>query len=211
MPWPAAGPASWLPARPSPRRRFGTTAPPGASCGGVSSVFALPSWQAGLRATQASGAAALTHRGVPDVSGDADPETGYAVRIDGTDTTIGGTSAVAPLWAGLLARINAINGAPVGFVNAQLYARSAALNDVTAGSNGDFIAAVGWDACTGLGSPDGRRLLRLYRRQRAADAGRLAPNRDNVVARQAWMPARPDRLSPARRLNWPLDQQSGAP
>ena len=127
----------------------------GASGGGVSTVFALPSWQVGLDVIEASGSAALKNRGVPDVSGDADPETGYAVRIDGTDTTIGGTSAVAPLWAGLLARINAIKGAPVGFVNAELYAQGAALNDITVGDNGDFLAAVGWDACTGLGSPNG--------------------------------------------------------
>jgi kumamolisin len=131
----------------------------GASGGGVSTVFALPSWQAGLDVKRASGAtAALTNRGVPDVCGDADPETGYAVRIDGTDTTIGGTSAVAPLWAGLLARINALKGAPVGFVNAELYANRTALNDITAGDNGDFFAAAGWDACTGLGSPEGAKV-----------------------------------------------------
>ena len=51
----------------------------------------------------------LTMRGVPDVAGDADPETGYDVRVDGTDTVIGGTSAVAPLWAALIARINALD------------------------------------------------------------------------------------------------------
>ena len=71
----------------------------GATGGGVSSVFALPSWQDGLQATMTSGLIApLTMRGVPDVCGDADPETGYDVRIDGTNTVIGGTSAVAPLW-----------------------------------------------------------------------------------------------------------------
>jgi kumamolisin len=92
---------------------------------------------------------------VPDVSGDADPETGYDVRIDGTDTVIGGTSAVAPLWAGLIARINAKNGTPVGFVNPRLYASPKAFRDITTGNNGDFKATVGWDACTGLGSPIG--------------------------------------------------------
>ena len=67
----------------------------------------LPAWQDGLQVTLTSGGnQALTMRGVPDASGDADPETGYDVRIDGTDTVIGGTSAVAPLWAGLIARIN---------------------------------------------------------------------------------------------------------
>jgi kumamolisin len=94
-------------------------------------------------------------RGVPDVSGDADPDTGYNVRVDGTDSVIGGTSAVAPLWAALIARINAINGKPAGFVNPVLYANVKALRDITQGNNGDFSATVGWDACTGLGSPNG--------------------------------------------------------
>jgi kumamolisin len=128
----------------------------GAGGGGVSSVFAVPAWQNGLKATRTSGGStALTNRGVPDVSGDADPETGYDVRIDGTDTVIGGTSAVAPLWAGLIARINAKNGTPVGFVNPRLYASPKAFRDITTGNNGDFKATVGWDACTGLGSPIG--------------------------------------------------------
>jgi kumamolisin len=131
----------------------------GASGGGVSSVFPLPSWQDGLNVTLASGGSqTLTMRGVPDVSGDADPETGYDVRIDGTDTVIGGTSAVAPLWAGLVARINAAKGSPVGFINPQLYAAPSALNDITSGNNGSFDASPGWDACTGLGSPDGTKV-----------------------------------------------------
>ena len=92
-------------------------------------------------------------RGVPDVCGDADPETGYDVRIDGTDTVIGGTSAVAPLWAGLIARINAAKGSPVGFINPTLYATPAALHDITQGNNGDFAAGPGWDACTGPRQP----------------------------------------------------------
>ena len=94
-------------------------------------------------------------RGVPDVAGDADPETGYQVRVDGTDTVIGGTSAVAPLWAALIARINAIVGKPAGFLNPRLYADPGALRDIIQGNNGDFEAASGWDACTGLGTPNG--------------------------------------------------------
>ena len=82
-------------------------------------------------------------RGVPDVSGDADPDTGYNVRIDGTNTVIGGTSAVAPLWAGLIARINAAKGSPAGLVNPLLYAAPTALRDITQGNNGDFDAAPG--------------------------------------------------------------------
>jgi kumamolisin len=134
----------------------------GATGGGISTFFPLPAWQANLRATKTGGEAIpLTMRGVPDVSGDADPETGYTVRVDGTDTVIGGTSAVAPLWAALIARINAAGGKPAGFVNPLLYAHQGDLRDVTSGNNGDFDAAAGWDACTGLGSPNGKSLAAL--------------------------------------------------
>jgi kumamolisin len=132
----------------------------GASGGGVSTFFPAPSWQEGDKATKTAGGtpAALSMRGVPDVSGNADPDTGYSVRIDGTDTVIGGTSAVAPLWAGLVARINQNRATPVGFLNPTLYASPTALRDITQGNNGDFEASSGWDACTGLGSPDGSAL-----------------------------------------------------
>jgi kumamolisin len=62
------------------------------------------------------------------------------------------------LWAGLIARINALKGAAVGFVNPVLYSNGAAFNDITQGNNGNFAAAPGWDACTGLGSPKGAAL-----------------------------------------------------
>ncbi len=131
----------------------------GASGGGISSFFPRPSWQAGRRITQSDGSStALTKRGVPDVAGDADPYTGYTVRIDGTDTVIGGTSAVAPLWAGLIARINQATGRPLGYLNPQLYHKPQMLRDITRGSNGRFEASAGWDACTGLGSPNGAAL-----------------------------------------------------
>ena len=133
----------------------------GATGGGVSGFFQLPAWQQGLSATKTGQAVALTMRGVPDVAGDADPETGYAVRVDGAATVIGGTSAVAPLWAALIARINAASGKPAGFINPVLYANQKALRDVTSGNNGAFQAAGGWDACTGLGSPDGKSLAAL--------------------------------------------------
>jgi kumamolisin len=129
----------------------------GASGGGVSTTFQRPQWQAGLQTTNSQGAASpLAMRGVPDVAGDADPESGYDVRVDGANMVIGGTSAVAPLWAGLIARINSANGQPVGYLNPLLYkgaSTSGALRDVTEGNNGDFAAAAGWDACTGLGTP----------------------------------------------------------
>jgi kumamolisin len=134
----------------------------GATGGGVSGFFAVPTWQSGLRAAKTDGeSAALGMRGVPDVAGDADPETGYEVRVDGSDAVFGGTSAVAPLWAALLALINASGGKAAGFVNPKLYANPQACRDVTQGNNGDFAAAKGWDACTGLGSPDGAALAKL--------------------------------------------------
>ena len=131
----------------------------GASGGGVSAAFAVPTWQKGLSSTSTEGVhTALTGRGVPDVAGDASPETGYNVLIDGSQTVVGGTSAVAPLWAALIARINAAKGAPVGFVNPKLYQTPSALRDITQGNNGAFAASSGWDACTGLGSPNGQKV-----------------------------------------------------
>ncbi|KXU83514.1 peptidase S53 [Paraburkholderia monticola] len=128
----------------------------GASGGGVSTAFPVPAWQQGLSATSTGGASKpLSGRGVPDVAGDASPMTGYSVLIDGTETVVGGTSAVAPLWAALITRINAAKGQPAGFVNAKLYKASGVCRDITQGNNGSFAAAKGWDACTGLGSPNG--------------------------------------------------------
>ncbi len=79
----------------------------GATGGGISDVFALPTWQSAANVPPSVNAGARVGRGVPDVSGNADPETGYEVIVDGSSAVIGGTSAVAPLWAGLVARINA--------------------------------------------------------------------------------------------------------
>jgi kumamolisin len=95
----------------------------------------------------------LARRGVPDVAADADPRTGYQVIVDGTAAVFGGTSAVAPLWAGLIARLNARRGVTAGLLNPLLYANPAALRDITRGNNGAYRASSGWDACTGLGSP----------------------------------------------------------
>jgi len=128
----------------------------GATGGGISSFFPLPPYQEGLNvALTAGGTKPLKNRGVPDVAGDADENTGYDVRVDGSNTVIGGTSAVAPLWAALIARINASYGQAAGYVNPILYKNPAAFNDITKGNNGDFAAATAWDACTGMGSPNG--------------------------------------------------------
>ncbi|TMC50946.1 MAG: peptidase S53 [Chloroflexi bacterium] len=136
----------------------------GATGGGISAVFAPPGWQAGAGLPPSANPGGGPGRGVPDVCGDADPATGYQVLVDGVATVIGGTSAVAPLWAALVARLNQRRGAPLGFVNPELYRRAAsagAVRDIVAGSNGAYSARPGWDACTGLGSPIGSRLLDL--------------------------------------------------
>jgi kumamolisin len=130
----------------------------GATGGGVSTDYALPSWQQGSNVPKASNG--FVGRGVPDVAGDADPLTGYQVRVDGQDQVIGGTSAVAPLWAALLARCNQSLGRAVGDVHAAIYQiGETAFHDITQGNNGAYAAGKGWDACTGLGSPDGQKLL----------------------------------------------------
>jgi kumamolisin len=133
----------------------------GATGGGVSNQFPLPSWQA--NANVPGSAASTGGRGVPDVSGDADPNTGYTIRVDGQTTVIGGTSAVAPLWAGLVAVANQQLGTKVGFIQPAIYAAkaAAAFNDITEGNNGAFSAGPGWDACTGLGSPKAGALIPL--------------------------------------------------
>ncbi|MDE2277890.1 MAG: S8/S53 family peptidase [Burkholderiales bacterium] len=132
-----------------------------ATGGGISAFFALPGYQA--QALVPAGPGNKPGRGVPDVAGDADPASGYQVRVDGQNLVIGGTSAVAPLWAGLVALMNQKLTQPVGFLNPLLYGSLAGkglLNDITSGSNGAFAARPGWDACTGWGTPRGSALLR---------------------------------------------------
>jgi kumamolisin len=131
----------------------------GATGGGVSQVFPLPTWQQNAKVPNAPNG--KPGRGVPDVAGDADPTTGYNVVVDGSPTVIGGTSAVAPLWAGLTALFNELLGKPVGFLNPLLYSQgvAATFNDISVGGNGGYSATVGWDPCTGLGSPNGAKLL----------------------------------------------------
>jgi kumamolisin len=131
----------------------------GATGGGVSDVFPLPTWQANAKVPAPTGRTG--GRGVPDVAGDADPVTGYQIRVDGKSMVIGGTSAVAPLWAGLIALNNQQNGKSAGFIQPQIYAAkgASAFNDIVSGNNGAFSAGPGWDACTGLGSPIGTKLI----------------------------------------------------
>jgi kumamolisin len=138
----------------------------GAGGGGISDVFPLPSYQANA-GVPTSAAGGGTGRGVPDVAGNADPVTGYLVVVDGQREPIGGTSAVAPLWAGLIARLAQATGKRFGLLQPMIYAGAAAgaatpgFNDIVQGSNGAYKAGPGWDACTGLGSPNGAALLDL--------------------------------------------------
>ncbi len=128
----------------------------------MSDTFALPAWQAQSHVPPSANPGAHVGRGVPDVCGDASPRSGYIVRVDGQQTVIGGTSAVAPLWAGLIALMNQHFGHPVGYLNPVIYVlppAARAFRDITRGTNGAYSAGAGWDACTGLGSPDGANLM----------------------------------------------------
>jgi kumamolisin len=163
-----------------------TAANEGAGGGGVSDEFALPSWQADAgvpaRAGSGSGAGAGSGsgtgagsgsgtgagsggRGVPDVAGNADPATGYQIYSGGKAQVVGGTSAVAPLWAALISRLAEASGQRFGLIQTLLYAgvtpgtAVSGFRDITSGNNGAYAAGPGWDACSGLGSPDGTALL----------------------------------------------------
>jgi kumamolisin len=139
--------------------------PNSATGGGVSDFFDLPTWQTNSGVPASVNPGQRVGRGVPDVAGNADPQTGYQVYVDAQSVVFGGTSAVAPLWAGLIALLNEQRGIPVGYLNPTLcqnyqqLSQANALRDVTSGSNGAYGAGPGWDACTGVGSPDGARLL----------------------------------------------------
>ncbi|MES2003388.1 MAG: S53 family peptidase [Bacteroidota bacterium] len=131
-----------------------------ATGGGVSDVFALPEYQqkAGVPVSLNSG---FRGRGVPDLAANADPDTGYRVVVDGQQLVIGGTSAVAPLMSGLIARINQQKGKPMGFLHPKLYNGGFRYRDVTVGNNittptrKGYEAGIGWDACTGWGIVSG--------------------------------------------------------
>ena len=134
------------------------------SSGGASHVFdPAPAWQASAEVPKKTDG--RTGRGVPDVAAKADFATGYKTCVGGLDIPMGGTSAAAPLWAALLARLNQRLRRPVGYLTSLLYLRAdrfrKAFHDITKGNNGDcYCAAPGWDACTGWGSPDGEKLLK---------------------------------------------------
>jgi len=131
----------------------------GASGGGISQVFGAPSYQADMVFPVKAGD--QPGRGVPDVSANADPDTGYAVYFQGAMTVVGGTSAASPLWAALTARLNQARGTPVGYFQPQLYLLGvqSAFRDITVGNNNydgvvGYVCTPGWDAVTGWGSPN---------------------------------------------------------
>lgn len=128
-----------------------------ATGGGISAYFPRPSYQNSVSYLSNK------KRGVPDICGVADPNTGYLIysQSEGGFIVVGGTSAVAPLWAGLYARLNQSLAGHVGFLNTNLYPHPTVCRDVVSGNNGGYSASLGWDACTGLGSPNGSALLTL--------------------------------------------------
>lgn len=120
--------------------------------GGFSTLSARTAWQIGAPSPPPG-----LGRMVPDISANADPETGYDVVIDGQDTAVGGTSAVAPLYAGLIAAC----GAKRGWASARLWADPSAFVDIVQGDNGVYHALPGPDACSGLGAPIGVKVAAL--------------------------------------------------
>ena len=139
------------------------------SGGGVSNLYLVPTWQAGLTSKlyPTPTVTALRGRGIPDVAGNADGATGYQFYygLPNIGNQVGGTSAVAPLYAALFARIASL-GYKVRFINSVLYSNPQVFQDITVGNNAcpaaqGYSATTGWDACTGLGSPNGQAILNL--------------------------------------------------
>jgi len=135
------------------------------SGGGISQMFDLPNYQAGLGGQ-------FIKRSYPDVAFNADPASGQAIYAHQNGVAgwlvIGGTSMAAPQWAGFLALVGnaraAKNLAPMGFLNPLIYATNASqqaqiFTDITVGANGAYTAQVGWDAVTGFGSMKAQSLL----------------------------------------------------
>jgi kumamolisin len=138
----------------------------GATGGGISDVFPLPSYQTGATVDKSLNTG-KPGRGVPDIAADADPASGYNIQVDGQSMVIGGTSAVAPMMAGLVALLNEKLGRTVGFIHPKMYAHTSVFRDITQGNNittpnnMGYSAHAGWDACSGNGVPDGLKLLSI--------------------------------------------------
>ena len=152
----------------------------GATTGGVSTYCKLPDWQKQAdvpkydqfkyKDGELKALSSFSGRGVPDVAANADfIQSNYEFYFNGVPWVGGGTSAATPLWAGLIARINQGLRRRVGLVNPLLYqlqlAEDGPLRPITQGNNGYYWADSrrGWNPCTGLGTPDGTRLLEALR------------------------------------------------
>ncbi|MHB1500944.1 MAG: S53 family peptidase [Candidatus Dormibacteria bacterium] len=150
----------------------------GATGGGVSAVFPLPTWQQGAKVPASVNPGRFRGRGLPDLAGDADPVTGYRILVDQQAAVFGGTSAVAPLLAALVAICSGALGRNLGYLNPLLYqvlAADGVTSDVVQGTNGAYSAGVGWDPCSGWGSPIGELLLERLRTSAPAPRSSAAP------------------------------------
>jgi hypothetical protein len=123
--------------------------------GGFSRYFPRPAWQTNAPADNDGDA---TRRMIPDVAANADPNTGYNLVVHGQHDHFGGTSAVAPLYAGLFAAF----GEKLGSVSQRLWANAGSFTNITSGDNGAYHALAGPDACTGLGVPNGTKLAAVF-------------------------------------------------
>jgi kumamolisin len=137
----------------------------GATGGGVSQRFRQPQWQKKHGVPLAPNG--YKGRGVPDVAGPADPRRGCKIIAGGRCCPSAGTSAVAPLWAALVACLNSRLGERCGYITPLLYQLSrngaGCMREITQGNNGFYQAGPGWNACTGLGSPKVERLIEAWR------------------------------------------------
>jgi kumamolisin len=183
-----------------------------ATGGGVSTHFKRPNWQNGLIAEARS---VLVMRGVPDVSAHADSNAGINVRVNGSDGVSGGTSAVAPQWAALTAVLSQLLKYKAGFFIPPLYGnpKASATNDVVSGNNSvygvtGFTAKHGWDACTGLGSPNGERLLALLSETAAPVSPPIPVTPPPGVGPQPPGGGSPDALDQQPRAIQPFDPQA---
>lgn len=141
----------------------------GATGGGISDVFALPAYQKNAKVPPSVNPGKRIGRGLPDMTANADPNSGYNILVDGNNIVVGGTSAVAPLLAALITLINENNGANAGFIHPVIYARTTPFKDITSGNNDTvtgnigYSAGKGWDACSGWGAADGKKLLAILK------------------------------------------------
>lgn len=139
----------------------------GSTGGGISAKFDVPDFQKNITLPAEANGTGKTGRGAPDIAGNASPITGYRIRVGGTETITGGTSAVAPLYAALMMRVNGALGHSVGYLNPFLYenAKNGIFKDITDGNNNGYTAGPGWDAPTGLGSIKGDKFLDELKKQ----------------------------------------------